>query len=88
MDACANFAHSEPDPVRLDLETWLITASGERIKATVLDISRTGVGLRVAQPILVGEAVELELGCSAFAKVVICRSQGSEARGTFVGMQS
>jgi hypothetical protein len=61
-------------------------SSGELISVTVIDISRTGVRLKVPEPIFVGEVVELELGRSGYAKVIICWSQGSEAGGTFVGM--
>ncbi len=61
-------------------------SSGERISVTVIDISKTGVRLRVPEPIFVGEVVELELGRSGYAKVVICWSQGSEVGGSFAHM--
>lgn len=80
-------AFARPARVRLDLPTSLVDSSGARIKVTVLDISRTGVRLKVPEPLFVGETVELELGRSGYAEVTICWSLGSEAGGTFVDME-
>jgi len=80
-------ALARPTRVRLDLQTWLVDSSRARTRVTVLDISKTGVRLQVPEPLLVGETVELELGRSGYAEVTICWSLGSEAGGTFVGME-
>ena len=72
--------------IGLGLRRWMVMSSGERIKVTVLDMSRQGVRLEVPEPVFVGETVELELGRSGYAKVTICWSRGSEAGGTFLDM--
>lgn len=73
--------------VRLEVGTSLIMPSGERIKVTVLDLSRSGVRLQVPEPIFVGETLELELGRSGYAKVNICWTRGDEIGCTFVDME-
>lgn len=81
------FFHQRSVRVTLALETSLIDSSGERMRVTVLDISKDGVRLRVPEPLFVGEVVDLELGPSGYARVEICWSNGSEAGGTFVDME-
>lgn len=85
------FNYDRSDPlrpvrVRLDLETSLILSSGESLNVTVIDLSKAGVRLQVPEPMFVGETVELELGRSGFAKVVIAWSKESEAGGSFVDL--
>ena len=60
---------------------------GERVKVTVLDISRSGVRLRLPEPVFVGEVHELELGRSGFVAIQICWCRGSEAGATFLDLE-
>lgn len=78
---------TRPIRVRINLETSLILSSGESLNVTVIDLSKAGVRLQVPEPIFVGETVELELGRSGFAKVVIAWSEESEAGGSFVDLE-
>ena len=67
--------------VRFDIDASLTMASGNKVSARVIDISRSGVRLKVASPLPVGEQVELQLGRCGYVRVLICWSRGSEATG-------
>jgi hypothetical protein len=73
--------------VTLNIDAHLVDCTGERVKVTVLDLSQGGVRLQVVEPLFVGETIELELGRSGYAKVVVCWTQGNEAGGTFLEMR-
>ena len=78
--------HPRSHRVTLNRAAHLIDSTGERVRVTVLDLSEGGVRLQVVEPLFVGETIELELGRSGYAKVVICWTQGDEAGGTVLEM--
>ena len=73
--------------VTLNLETSLTDSTGVKIKAVVVDLSRTGVRLQISEPLFVGETVDLEMGRSGYAKLQILWVTGFEAGGVFLDMQ-
>ena len=75
-----------PRRVSLDLEA-IMMIEGERVKITVLDISRTGLRLRLPEPVFAGETYELELGRSGFVGIEICWCQGCEAGAVFLDLK-
>ena len=75
-----------PRRVSLDLEAFMII-EGERVKITVLDISRTGLRLRLPETVFVGEIFELELGRSGFVSIRICWCEGCEAGAVFLDLK-
>lgn len=72
--------------IRLDIDAHVIMASGEAVVATVIDMSRAGVRLKVPEPLFVGEEIELQLGRCGYVRVHICWSEGSEAGGRFLDL--
>lgn len=72
--------------VSVDLESSMVI-QGEQVKVTVLDISRSGVRLRLREPVFVGEVHELELGRSGFVEIQICWCRGFEAGAIFLDLE-
>lgn len=70
--------------VAVDLETVLTDSTGVEIKTVVLDLSRSGARLRIAEPLFVGEAVDLQMGRSGYAKLQILWVSVYEAGGNFM----
>lgn len=73
--------------VTVNLETILTDSTGVEIKAVVVDLSQTGARLQIAEPLFVGETVELRMGRSGYAKLQVLWVSGFEAGGLFLDMQ-
>lgn len=72
--------------VTVNLETSLTDSTGVEIKTVVVDLSRGGARLRIAEPLFVGETVDLQMGRSGYAKLQILWVSGFEAGGVFLEM--
>jgi len=73
--------------VTLNLETSLTDSTGVEIKAVVVDLSRTGVRLHIAEPLFAGETIDLHMGRSGYAKLQVLWVSGFEAGGAFLDME-
>lgn len=70
----------------LGIDAFLVVA-GERLRASILALSRKEVSLCSPEPLLTGETVELEFGEGVFALVKIGWSRGLEAGGSFLSFE-